>query len=1355
MTKLSDRFSGLTPLQRAVFALKEKTARVEALERAANEPIAIVGIACRFPGGANDPASYWKLLCDKREAISNVPGDRWDADAFYDPNPQAPGKMNTRRGGFLEQVDLFDNEFFGVSEREACSIDPQQRLLLELAWEALEDAGIPPSSVRGSDAGVFIGICGSDYGLLLSSDLRMADAFVGTGSSLSIAANRLSFAFDLHGPSMAVDTACSSSLVATHLACRSLRSGESSVALVGGVNVILSPTYGVNITKVGFSSADGCVRAFDAAAAGFVRGEGAGIVVLKTLSKARADGDSIYAVIRGSAINEDGFSNGLTAPNRQSQEAVIRAACRQAQVVPNEVQYVECHGTGTLLGDTIEAMALSNVVGVGSGRSQPCLLSAVKTNLGHMEAAAGIASLIKAALALKHRQIPPTVHYEKPNPNIPFPSLGLQVATELTPWPEAATAVAGVSAFGFGGSNAHLILAEAATPDVNDQTPAGLRQPMLCLSARSPEALKTLAQTYRHFLADAAVELTDVCYAAGAKRDHHDQRLVLIPATREQTIKQLNAYIDDQSADGLHQGVKPYGRRPRTVFVFADDASAWSAFAPRFTAEVNVFGGRLREWDQRLQALTAFSPMAAIMAGATAKLALGHENKLLFALQAALADTLRDIGVAVDTVVGFGKGDLAAAYVARALEPEHAISIAAFRDESSTPTDATRDHMSKIRSASAALPFICASRGEVRNGRVLDVSYWQQGSLGALPDIAAVLKVLRDGLPDCLLEIGPASLARQLQPQFAALNPHGRVVALGADGSAVSFAETIAHLYVSGHALQWSRLQSAPQRRVSLPTYPWQRRRFWIKTALPQPPVENSTVADAVPTPTAAEIVPSAAPATVDGIRPRPNLSVPYEPPRTELEHLVVGRLQDILKIDRIGLCDNFFELGGESLQAATLINQIQKQLEETIHILAIFEAQTVAELSEYLRRHYPAAVKRLCPSEVVGETEFVDPDWPTSITDEEVSKARALVESYIVREEGKISPKRKKNPRAIFILSPPRCGTTLLRVMLAGNSKLFAPPELELLPFDDLGQRREAYAGMAGLWLEGTTRALMEALDCSNEEASTAMRKYETERMSTADLYRLMQEPIGDRILVDKTPSYASQIQILRRAEMIFDKPLYVHLLRHPCGMIRSFLDYKMDQTYRVRYSVKQKFPYSARQIAELVWTISHQNVLDFLSSIPASRHTRLSFEDLVRQPERSMQALSEFCEIPYDEAMADPYRDMHKRMVDATVSEGRMQGDQNFLVKHKKIDPSVADRWARVMTSEFLGAPTRELARELGYPDVDGSLAPNVPMPSLVTETELQAVDGVPDLLQQMNALSDTEVDSLLEKMLVEYQR
>jgi len=468
---------------------------------AAADPIAIIGIGCRFPGAAG-PEAFWRLLRDGIESVGEIPADRWDVDAYHDPDPAAPGKMVTRRAGFLDQVDRFDAGFFGISPREAMHTDPQQRLLLEVAWEALEDAGQPPERLAGAAVGVYVGIATNDYRRLSWESPEGGDAYTVAGNAASIAANRLSYAFDFRGPSLAVDTACSSSLVAVHLACEAIRTGEAALALAGGVNLILAPEVMASFSKAGFLSPEGRCKSFDAAADGYARGEGVGVVVLKPLARALADGDPVYAVIRGGAVNQDGRTNGLTAPSRHAQEAVLRDAYARAGVAPGAVQYVEAHGTGTLLGDPIEAKALGAVVGSGSGRpaDRPLAVGSVKPNIGHLEAAAGIAGLIKAALAIKHRAIPPSLHLVEPNPHIPFAALSLRVQRKLGPWPAAGPALAGISSFGFGGTNAHLVIGGIA----GDAAPPGSRESagahLLPISARDPEALRDLARSYRDTL---------------------------------------------------------------------------------------------------------------------------------------------------------------------------------------------------------------------------------------------------------------------------------------------------------------------------------------------------------------------------------------------------------------------------------------------------------------------------------------------------------------------------------------------------------------------------------------------------------------------------------------------------------------------------------------------------------------------------------------------------------------------------------------------------------------------------------------------------------------------------------------
>ena len=656
------------------------------------EQIAIIGLGCRFPG-ANDARAFWRLLRDGGDAIREVPPDRFDQHAFYDPDPAIPGKMNTRWGGFLDQVDQFDARFFGISPREASRTDPQQRLLLEVTWEALQDAGQVPENLVGSPVGVFIGIATNDYGRLQCDDLERIDAYSGTGNALSIAANRISYIFDFRGPSLAIDTACSSSLVAVHLACCSLRNGESTLALAGGVNVILSPAIAINFTKAGAMAPDGRCKTFDAGANGYVRSEGAGVVVLKPLSNALADGDPIYAVIRGSAVNQDGRSNGLMAPNPLAQEAVLREAYRQAGVPPGEVQYVEAHGTGTFLGDPIEANALGTVLGVERPPGRPCAVGSAKTNLGHLEAAAGVAGLIKVALSLRNREIPPSLHFETPNPHIRFDQLSLRVQTTLTPWPTApGPALAGVSSFGFGGTNAHVVL-EEAPPDIAGMAWAERRTGahLLPLSARDPQALRSLVRAYQNFLAapEAAASLPNICYTASVRLGHHDHRLAVTGNSPAQLVDSLEAFLGGETRPGLSSGRKLSARRRKLAFVFPGQGGQWLGMGQRLMGGEAVFREVIERCDQAMRPYGDWS-LVAELAATDATLSRLNEIDIvqpaIFAIQVALAALWRSWGVVPDAVVGHSMGEVAAAHIAGVLSFDDAVRVICDRSRLVKPT---------------------------------------------------------------------------------------------------------------------------------------------------------------------------------------------------------------------------------------------------------------------------------------------------------------------------------------------------------------------------------------------------------------------------------------------------------------------------------------------------------------------------------------------------------------------------------------------------------------------------------------------------------------------------------------------
>lgn len=631
-----------------------------------SEPIAIVGMACRFPKAPNLEA-YWRLLQGGVDAITEVPRDRWDAAALYDPSTAVAGKLNTRWGGFLDRIDQFDPQFFGISPREAVQMDPQQRLTLEVTWEALEDAGIAPPSLKDSRAGVFIGALFMDHALMQDrAGWEAITSHTSTGGAACIIANRVSYVLGLQGPSMTVDTACSSSIVAMHLACQSLRSGESSIAIAGGVSLMLVPETTMGFTKLNAMSPDGRCRTFDAQANGYVRSEGAGIVLLKRLSDALKDGDRIYAVIRGSAVNNDGASNGLTAPNPKAQEAMLLDACQAAGISPGELHYVEAHGTGTPLGDPIEAKALGTIIGVEMPPDRFLHIGSVKTNLGHLEAAAGVAGLMKVALAMHHDELPPSLHYQTPNPNIDFDALRLRVVTKVQPWPagDGERRRAGISSFGYGGTNAHVILESMPRPTAS----------VALLEAGSDASL------------DAAIEMTleEVRRDDGpGERVIHGptkgvgQRIAVVASTASGLAQRLEEVRIGAEGRGIFRG---HTREPkRLAWVFSGQGSQWTGMGRSMVHSEPAFRSAIVRCDRILRPYLDWSVLDEILAGCPRATAdrIDVMWPVLFAFQVSLANLLGDLGIEPSVVVGHSIGEVSAAHVAGALSLEDAARIIA------------------------------------------------------------------------------------------------------------------------------------------------------------------------------------------------------------------------------------------------------------------------------------------------------------------------------------------------------------------------------------------------------------------------------------------------------------------------------------------------------------------------------------------------------------------------------------------------------------------------------------------------------------------------------------------------------
>lgn len=766
MTPNSSHIDQRTALKAAFDELRLRRAEIEALRRERNEPIAIVGMACRFPGNADTPEAFWQLLDKGVDAIAEVPPDRWDIDAYHDADPAAAGKMATRSGGFLRQVDRFDPQFFGISAREAVSLDPQQRLLLEVAWEAIENAGLAADRLYRSLTGVFVGITCFDHALRLAKSPDNFSAYAATGSALNMAAGRLSYLMGFTGPSMAIDTACSSSLVCLHLACQSLRARDSDLALAGGVHLILSPDVMVSFSQARMLSPDGRSKTFDASADGYARGEGCGVMVLKRLSEAIADGDTILGVVRGSAVNQDGPSGGLTVPSCAAQQRVIRRALEQAGVTPQEVSYVEAHGTGTSLGDPIEIEALAAVYGAGRDKTNPLIVGAAKTNIGHLEPAAGMAGLSKVLLSLQHGRIPPHLHFTRPNPHIEWDKIPIRIPTEAMPWP-AGKRIAGVSAFGFSGTNAHVIVEQ---PPPRAELTAELRRTaqLLTLSAKSEAALHELAERYATLCSQDGVDLAAVCRAAATGRSHFPIRLVAVARDGAEMSRKLQA-----AKGSAFPGKSVSAELRRIGFLFTGQPS-----------ECAGMGRELYESDRGFRA--ALDRCAAVMAVPVADLLDSAKSEpALFAIEYSLAEMWRSWGIQPWAVMGQGVGEFVAACQAGMIGLEDALGQQVNPAKLSQPT---------IRMISP-----------VTGKQVEDTDDWARHLATPTDSVDGMAALAKLGV-DTSLEIGPR------QSNWSDLLEH------------------LGSLYVRGAKVDWLTFYAGvPRRPVTLPNYPFQRQRHWLE----------------------------------------------------------------------------------------------------------------------------------------------------------------------------------------------------------------------------------------------------------------------------------------------------------------------------------------------------------------------------------------------------------------------------------------------------------------------------------------------------------------------------------------------
>ncbi|MBE9214580.1 type I polyketide synthase [Plectonema cf. radiosum LEGE 06105] len=907
-------------LEKALLQLRNMRSVVDNMQQVQREPIAIIGMGCRFPGGADNPEAYWHLLHDGIDAIKEIPSQRWDVDKYYHSDSEVPGKMYTKYGGFLDQVDQFDAHFFGISPREAVNLDPQQRLLLEVSWEALEHSGIPADKLKGSSTGVFIGLCMDDYSQLgfNSGDRTQIDAYNTLSILRSMAAGRLAYTLGLQGSTMQLDTACSSSLLAVHLACQSLRTGECKMALAGGVNLILSPSASIGLSKLKALSKDGRCKTFDAAADGYSRGEGCGIVILKRLSDAISHGDNILAVIRGSAVNHDGASNGLTAPNGAAQEALLRKALENARLEPHQIQYVEAHGTGTSLGDPIEVLALGNILGENRSQDNPLTIGSVKTQLGHLESAAGIAGLIKVILSLQQAEIPAHLHFNQPNPYIPWGKLPVRVPTSLTTW-DAPQRLAGISSFGMSGTNVHLILESA--PQVEPKTQPDIERPLhlLSLSAKTEAALINLVEDYHSFLSSRPqTALTDICFTANTGRSHFEHRLAFIAESTTDLQQQISKFINNPSAGITDKS--EHQQNQKIAFLFTGQGSQYAGMARELYETQPMFRQIINRCDEILRPYLE-QPLLSVLYGSNTNLIndTAYAQPALFAIEYAVFQLWKSWGIEPDMVLGHSLGEYVAACVAGVFSLEDGLKLIAkrarlmqampgngtmvsvFATEAvvSTAIQAFSDRvsiaaingpesvvisgenqaidivvekleakdintvklnvshafhsalmepmlgdfeqvLSEVCFATPKIDLVSNVTGELVTTELQNPQYWLDHLRGTVR-FAPAMKTLAQQGCQVFLEVGAKSILLGMGRKCVDTNVGMWLSSLHSSQSDwQQMLSTLAQLYIHGKTVNWFAFDSDYSRqRLVLPTYPFQRQRYWVDTSqinIPQSP---------------------------------------------------------------------------------------------------------------------------------------------------------------------------------------------------------------------------------------------------------------------------------------------------------------------------------------------------------------------------------------------------------------------------------------------------------------------------------------------------------------------------------------
>ena len=963
--------SGKQLIQKLLLELRELKGKVKRLEQAEQEPIAVIGMGCRFPG-AESPAAFWQLVQSGTDAVREAPSDRWGTVASNDAQLDAAGRQRIRYGAYLDNVFDFDPDFFAMAPDEAINMDPQQRLLLEVAWEALEDAAVPPFDRRNVDTGIYVGYVHQDYVHHLGNHApaRLLNPHTLSGLDSSFLAGRLSYILGMQGPSVAVATACSSSLVSVHLACQALRCGECDQALAGGVNLILHPVTSLLLAKLAATSVDGRCKSFDARADGFGRGEGCGMVVLKRLSDAQAAGDRILAVVRGAAVNHDGSKALLTAPNGAAQLKLLARALSAAHMSADDIDYVEAHATGTLLGDAIEINSLAQIF--GAQRERPLQVGSVKSNFAHLEAAAGIAGLCKVILSLQHNEIPPNRHFDHPNPEVPWDRIPIQVPTERTAWPKGKRPrAAGISAFGLSGINAHVIVEEAPTRTdaagyaEQDDPPYFL----LPLSAQTEAALHAQTERYlSHLESRTDQRFGNICHTAAIGREHFALRRSVVAATAADAV----AILPSAPATAIVD-------QPKIGFIFPGQSALRAQMGRELYRFQPAFRAAMEECAQGFQPLIEHSlvdmlyphsgerqPPANHASSDIDAASLGqpqYAQPALFALEYALTQLWRSWGIQPAMLFGSGVGEIAAACAAGIVDLEGGIQLVSARarlmqarsapeaeSRSQTVAQSKQSHLAqaaldefarvagKIPYRLSQISFVSSATGSVAREEVATADYWMQ-HLQQTEAFAQGIDTMVERRVTAFLEIGPGSTLMEKRQHSPSATEELWLPSLDPQHEWRQLLTTLGALYGHGVEIDWHGVARGYRReRVELPTYPFQRRFCGVRPAPGSPQtvdMEGVATNGHGDTPSQTEL---------NHVRRQTRAMVP---PSSPTERQLAAIWSDLLGVEDVGLYDNFFELGGNSVMVTQVTSSIREIFQIELQLQSLFEESTLHALAE------------------------------------------------------------------------------------------------------------------------------------------------------------------------------------------------------------------------------------------------------------------------------------------------------------------------------------------------------------------------------------------------------------------------